>query len=45
MSEISEDEKGYLFDLDSREVPDQEHVEDRYSVDSLAYGNWTRFIK
>ena len=40
-----ENERGYLFDLDSRETPEQEDIEDRYSVDSSAYGNWTRFIK
>ncbi|KAJ7308525.1 hypothetical protein DFH08DRAFT_944399 [Mycena albidolilacea] len=37
--------KQYCFDLDYNEnEDDDEDVEHKYSVDSFAWGNWTRFI-
>lgn len=40
------DQRGYIFDIDIEELPDSRNQDDgfRYSVDSWAQGNWTRFI-
>ena len=40
----------YIFDLDVREGDDDDDDSDeedalKFSVDSYAYGNWTRFVK
>ncbi|KIK19302.1 hypothetical protein PISMIDRAFT_154171 [Pisolithus microcarpus 441] len=41
---LPEDHYGYLFDLDGTEIKDEENLGSRYTVDSYAHGNWTRFV-
>ncbi|KAF9218141.1 SET domain-containing protein [Gyrodon lividus] len=41
---LPDEHQGYLFDLDGTEVRDAENFGGRYTVDSYAYGNWTRFV-
>ncbi|KIJ69054.1 hypothetical protein HYDPIDRAFT_105624 [Hydnomerulius pinastri MD-312] len=41
---VPEEHQGYLFDLDGTEVRDGENLGGRYTVDSYACGNWTRFV-
>lgn len=44
MDTLPEDHYGYLFDLDGTEIKDEENLGNRYTVDSYAHGNWTRFV-
>ncbi|KAI6118859.1 hypothetical protein EV401DRAFT_1965707 [Pisolithus croceorrhizus] len=41
---LPEEHYGYLFDLDGTEIKSEENLGNRYTVDSYAHGNWTRFV-
>ncbi|KAJ7708333.1 hypothetical protein B0H17DRAFT_454635 [Mycena rosella] len=43
--DLTGEAKEYCFDLDyNQEHEDEEDLTEKYTVDSLRYGNWTRFI-